>query len=376
MIDEADATPWAALFEEPGPSAPPAKAWLLGLGANRAAPADVLIGVLDTGHTDLLLRRDLPPGVVDAAVDHPARRVWGAAAEQHPLSPAQWARLLAAHAGTEVHDLLVELAEEQAARREDRPRPRIGIERPPAPDARPPATPEEIAARADAVPEIGPADRTYALWWVAELHDDPDAMRQLASSPKLWVRRSVARAPHLPPDVVGLLARDEDHAVRLFLTESCDDAPADLLLTLWANGLTGTLSFPGGPRAHPNFPRHDLLRFADDPRPRVRLLALDDPASTAELVERLARDPDPAVRTRAAEDPRLSPGTATALTADADPDVRRAARRHPHLPPTLLAALLHDADTAEEAAGNPGIPVAVLRRMVAAAAAGIGRRPE
>jgi hypothetical protein len=57
-------------------------------------------------------------------------------------------------------------------------------------------------------------DRAYALWWVAALHDDPDAMRLLAASLNLWIRRGVARAPRLPQDVAALLARDEDPRAR------------------------------------------------------------------------------------------------------------------------------------------------------------------
>ncbi|MCX5316668.1 hypothetical protein [Streptomyces sp. NBC_00154] len=126
----------------------------------------------------------------------------------------------------------------------------------------------------------------------------------------------MARARHLPSDVVDLLAHDEDRIVRLFLTESCDDAPADVLLDVWS-WWHGSFSFPGRPRNHPNFPRHDLLRFAQDPEPRIRLLALDDHASDAALVERFSRDPDAQVR-RAAADPRLSPESAVRLAGDAD----------------------------------------------------------
>ncbi|WP_328827423.1 hypothetical protein [Streptomyces sp. NBC_00252] len=129
------------------------------------------------------------------------------------------------------------------------------------------------------------------------------------------IRRSVARAVHLPPDVVQLPAHDEDRVVRLFLAESCDDAPADLLLDVWT-WWPGSLSFPGRPRNHPNFPRDGLLRLADDPEPRLRLLALDDPASDADLVERFSRDPDSEVRGRAAEDPRLSPEAAVGPAQD------------------------------------------------------------
>lgn len=92
------------------------------------------------------------------------------------------------------------------------------------------------------------------------------------------------RTPHLPPVVVDLLAHD-DRVVRLFLTESCEVAPAILLpeVRSWWSGFH---SFQERPRNHPDFPRHDLLRFAEDPDPRKRILALDDPGSCAALAER------------------------------------------------------------------------------------------
>lgn len=194
-------------------------------------------------------------------------------------------------------------------------------------------------------------------------------MRQLASSAKLLIRRSVARAVHLPPDVVDLLARDEDRVVRLFLTESCDDAPGDLLLDVWT-WWPGSFSFPGRPRNHPNFLRDGLLRFADDPRPRMRLLALDDPASGDDLVERFSRDPDNEVRGRAARDPRLSPDPAVRLAQDTAWEVCHPARRNPALPPASLVSLLLDENSAQDAARNPALPVTVMHRMIALA----GRR--
>ncbi|MFP3986014.1 PE-PGRS family protein [Streptomyces sp. E11-3] len=177
--------------------------------------------------------------------------------------------------------------------------------------------------------DFDPAIRSYPLDWVTALHDDPDAMRRLASSSHPLVRRSVARAQRLPPDVVERLARDEDRVVQLFLAESCDDAPADMLLRVW-QWWTGSLSTPDRPHGHPNFPRRDLLRYADDPNPRMRQLALDDPESTAELVERFSRDSDEEVRHRAATDPRLAPESAVRLLEDPHERVRHAAARHPH----------------------------------------------
>ncbi|MFE3880402.1 hypothetical protein ACFXPX_39185 [Kitasatospora sp. NPDC059146] len=340
-----------------------ARSWLSGLGFNRSAPVDVLLSLLDAEEAGFLWREDLPPEVVDAAVVHGARRVRVIAAESGRLSAAQWDRLVAATPGAGLRGLFKELAGEQlAARRLSRGG--RGVGRAPHPDATPPGTPEEIAAMAADVPDIDPEGQTTVLWWIGALHGDADAMRQLAASPNLLIRRSVARAPRLPADVVAGLARDRDRVVRLFLAESCDDAPPELLLDV-AAWWDGSLSFPGRPHNHPNFPRAGLLRYATDPNPRLRALALDDPASTGALVEQLGRDPDPLVRAAAAQDRRLSPESLRRLVTDTDGGVHRRARLNPAVPPDLLVTLLLEADSAEHAARNPAIPVPVLRRMAA-----------
>jgi len=201
------------------------------------------------------------------------------------------------------------------------------------------------------------------LDWVMALHEDRDAMRRLAASSHPLVRRSVARARRLPPDVVERLARDEDRVVQLFLAASCDDAPADMLLRVW-QWWTGSLSTPDRPHSHPNFPRRDLLRHADDPNPRMRQLALDDPESTAELVERFSRDSDEEVRHRATTDPRLTPASAVRLLDDPHERVRHAAARQPRLPARVVVRLLRDPDTAETAAQHSSLPVPVMEQML------------
>ncbi|MGW1957641.1 hypothetical protein ACWCPI_33665 [Streptomyces sp. NPDC001920] len=214
---------------------------------------------------------------------------------------------------------------------------------------------------------------SHTLPWVEDLHGDADAMRRLAASSHPLVRRSVARARHLPPDVVARLARDEDRVVRLFLAESCEDAPADMLLDVW-RWWDGSFSHPDRPRSHPNFPRAGLLRYTTDPSGRMRRLALDDPESTPADVARLARDPEAEVRSRAAEDPRLSPADAVRLLNDPAAHVRSTAARNPRLPARVLAGLLHDRDTASAAVTNPAIPVPVLHRILAAAATAVAAR--
>lgn len=230
----------------------------------------------------------------------------------------------------------------------------------------------EISTRADLTEEeragilydFDPSGHYFPLDWVVALHDDPAAMRRLAASSHPLVRRSVARARHLPPDAVALLADDEDRVVQLFLAESCDDAPADMLMRVW-QWWDGSLTSPDRPQGHPNFPRHDLLRYADDPNPRMRRLALDDPQSTPELVERLCRDRSEEVRRRAVTDPRLSPAAAARLLEDPHEHIRSAAARHPHLPARILVRLLRQGTgAAETAARNPALPVEVMRRMV------------
>lgn len=202
----------------------------------------------------------------------------------------------------------------------------------------------------------------HTLPWVHALHDDPEAMRRCAASSHLLLRSSAARAKRLPPDVVERLARDEDRVVRLFLAESCDDAPASVLLEVWL-WWDGSLSFPGRPRSHPNFPRRDLLRYADDPHHRLRQPALDDPDSTPELVERFSRDPHWEVRRRTAEDPRLSTASAVPLLDDPHEWVRVTAVRHGRLPARTLVRLLRDLRTVRDALVSPTLPVAVMRRM-------------
>ncbi|UXX96248.1 hypothetical protein N7U49_38730 [Streptomyces sp. AD2-2] len=141
---------WSALTEGVRPNARVADGWLTGLGLNRAAPVEVLVGLFDAGETGFLFRADLPAGVLDAAVAHPSRNVRGRAAESGKLSRGQWDRLLAATAGLPHHGLLAEMAEEQDDNRLRGAH--VGVDRAPSPESRPPDSPAEIAAMADTSP--------------------------------------------------------------------------------------------------------------------------------------------------------------------------------------------------------------------------------
>ncbi|WP_354637669.1 PE-PGRS family protein [Kitasatospora camelliae] len=214
------------------------------------------------------------------------------------------------------------------------------------------------ALRAEVDAGLDPDFPHYRVDWVEDLHEDPEAMRRLASSASLAVRRTVARARHLPPDVVDLLTRDPGRGVRSNLAVYCEGAPTELLLeaaTQWQH--------PWNVLARPDFPRHALAGFADDPDPLRRRLALLAPGSTADLAERLADDPDEAVRVRAAADPRLAPATVLRLL-DSTPLTREAAITNPRLPVPALIRLLRDPETARSAAANPALPAAVAHRLI------------
>ncbi|WP_424216613.1 PE-PGRS family protein (plasmid) [Streptomyces sp. BI20] len=224
-----------------------------------------------------------------------------------------------------------------------------------------PALPEDSRARLAG--EFDAGAMRLPLGWVEERHGDAAEMRRLARSRHPAIRSAVARAPRLPADVVAALAVDEDRVVRLFLAESCEDAPPEMLLEVW-RWWTGSLSAPGRPRTHPNFPRAGLLRFAADPEGRMRSLALDDPESTPALVEEFSRDPHPEVRARAAEDPRLSSARAVRLLDDPHEVVRWAAAGHPGLPAGVLLRMLSEPETARAAARHPALPWRVLRPLL------------
>lgn len=184
--------------------------------------------------------------------------------------------------------------------------------------------------------EVGPEDRLDTLRWVWDARTDADALRRCATSAHTWLRRSAAVCPQLPADCVQLLADDEDFAVRLLLAEFHPQAPPELLLDLY---LHGTHRAVGMLIADERFPAAGLAaRFAEDPDPRARALAVRDPDATPELLERLSHDPDVSVRETAARDRRLPVRRLVELLED--PGAGAAAAANPALPVERMWALL------------------------------------
>ncbi|MFD3971530.1 Mucin-2 [Streptomyces cyaneofuscatus] len=165
--------------------------------------------------------------------------------------------------------------------------------------------------------------------WVREGLADPEVLRRAATSAHPLLRRTAALSPHLPPDLLLLLARVEDEVVENCLALHHPDTPEEVLMRVYAR-LGGTFS-AWMAEAHPRFPREGLAaRYADHPDGHYRRLAVRDPAATPTLIERLSHDTTVWTRQEAAGDPRL--------------------------PLHRLIEALHIPELASSAAGNPALP--------------------
>ncbi|MFE4176864.1 hypothetical protein ACFRR7_33290 [Streptomyces sp. NPDC056909] len=161
-------------------------------------------------------------------------------------------------------------------------------------------------------------DRPYATFRrvLASCYDLPEeAWRRLDNDRELKVRRAAARRPDAPPEVLERLVRAHGDVFHI----------RPLLVD------------------HPNFPRHTLRTFVDEPSPNVRYVALQDPELPVASLQQLA--------------------------VDAEPFLRRGVARHPNVTEALLEQLLSDADpeVADDAAANSALRPSSMYRILTAA---------
>ncbi|CAO0835527.1 Mucin-2 OS=Streptomyces microflavus OX=1919 GN=Smic_32860 PE=4 SV=1 [Streptomyces microflavus] len=187
---------------------------------------------------------------------------------------------------------------------------------------------------------VGDLDRGDGVHWVREGLADPEVLRRAATSAHPLLRRSAARSPHLPPDLLRLLARVEDPVVENRLGIHHPDTPEEVLMRVYAR-LGGTFS-AWMAETHPRFPREGLAaRYADHPDGNYRRLAVRDPAATPTLIERLSHDPTVWTRQAAAGDPRLP--LHRLREALHVPELASSAGANPALPEDEMAAVLNRA---------------------------------
>ncbi|WP_412539191.1 hypothetical protein R8Z50_25520 [Longispora sp. K20-0274] len=170
-------------------------------------------------------------------------------------------------------------------------------------------------------------------WLWAERHDLALVARY-AGSRQVRYRRTVARMPGLPAELVARLAADEDYPVRLILTENNrEHVPTPVLLEIvrrW-DGYTAAPML-----RDPRVPDEviDELSRSEDPGFRWRVFHTG--RLNRHQLARLADDPDPALATAANPPPPPSPEEFRARLDDPSVSVRDAAARHPDLPVDLM----------------------------------------
>lgn len=143
-----------------------------------------------------------------------------------------------------------------------------------------------------------------------------EAWRLLDNDPELSVRRAAARRPDAPPDVLERLVRahgDVFHHRPLFVE-------------------------------HPNFPRHTLRTFVDEPTPNVRYVALQDPELPVPALQELAAAQEPFLRRGVARHPNITDALLERLLSDPDPNVTDDAAANPALRPARMHRILTEAD--------------------------------
>ncbi|MFD9035294.1 hypothetical protein ACFVZW_29780 [Streptomyces sp. NPDC059567] len=158
-------------------------------------------------------------------------------------------------------------------------------------------------------------------------------------SPYPAFRRSAAHADDLPDEAVARLLDDEDQYVRLAMavrTPDLDPVVAERLERRHKDSRKA----PTRPADRVTFPPETLRRFATDPNPWIRLLALRDPDLPPELATRLADDAEGRVRRATAGHPKVPVAALLELLADDDGWVAKAAAGHPALPITTMEALI------------------------------------
>lgn len=185
--------------------------------------------------------------------------------------------------------------------------------------------------------EVRPEDRLHPVQWVLDTVDS-ETLRSCATSANTLLRRSTAYNKHLPPDVIETLSRDSDYAVRLLLCENQPTADSETVLQTYLDCYVITKS---DLLRHPNFPRTgNAARFATDPDPARRRLALLDPDIPTEVLLNLLRDADRGVRAWAAQHERL-PAEQIAECC-VDPATRSAALSNRSLPVEIMHRVLDE----------------------------------
>lgn len=244
---------------------------------------------------------------------------------------------------------------------------------------------EQIAAAFGPTP-VRPGDMSIDALLIRAAHPDPKE------------RRKLTKLKSCPPEVLDILADDEDPYVRGWVADNPRTPAAALRRLAEAGGWgrypwTYAYSVAKNPSLPPDVaealvafapdipererfrrnvfensacPEH-LLRQAAQSEHQDRAAAASNPSLPRDLVDQLAVDESSWVRSRMAANPSCPVDVLVRLSVDGEPGVRSSVAGHRGTPPDVLTGLADDQDRSVRytLARNPATPSPVLRTLSA-----------
>jgi hypothetical protein len=290
-------------------------------------------------------RPGVPPEWVDRCLADPATRV--DVARYVPLTLDQFAQLMRTE-DEEVYQAVAgnpHLSTEMVARLLDIDDPivRVGVAQSRHVDAE---TRNRLYALVEAERAEGSVEAEVALTWNFA---EPDWLREVPldermtylDCPHAVFRRVLAYCPDLPEEAWRRLDNDPVIAVRRAAARRLDAPPEVLERLVRAHGDAFHIRPPLV--EHPNFPRHMLRTFVDEPSPHVQYVALQDPELPVPALQQLATASESFLRRGVARHPNITEALLEQLLSDADPEVADDAAANPTLRPTRMYRILTDA---------------------------------
>ncbi|WP_416984918.1 hypothetical protein [Streptomyces sp. T028] len=287
----------------------------------------------------------VPPEHHERCLADPA--VQANVARRLPLTPNQFARLLETgdksvlHAVADNPNLTADMVAQLQDRADPEVRVAVAFSRHVTPETR-----DRLLALVEAEKAAGGIDAWVALDWSSNkpswLRDAPLAERlTYLDCPHAVFRQVLATSRDLPDEAWQRLDNDPDVSVRRTAARRPDTPPQVLLRLLRAHGDV----FHIRPLLvdHPNFPRRTLRSFVDEPDPQVRVLALQDPKLPVTELRRFAEFEEESLRAGAARHPNITPQLLERLLMDPEPKVADDAAANPMLPRPRMDRILTEA---------------------------------
>jgi hypothetical protein len=173
----------------------------------------------------------------------------------------------------------------------------------------------------------------------AENHNTPpEVLRVLAQDENDDVRIYVAENPNVPVDVLKVLAQDENDDVRSYVARNPNTSPETLQILAQDENKYIRFNVARNPNTSPEV----LQILAQDKSKIVKLVVAENSNTPVEVLQILAQDEDKDVRLGIVNNSSTSPEILRQLAQDKDEFVRRYIAENSNTPPEVLQVLAQD----------------------------------